>query len=64
MQISLLNERITFQRNVILTDRIGNHMSSGDNGRKYGCFLYCPLVRPYGDCQHHRLPHNVQKRNL
>ena len=28
MQISLLNERITFQRNVILTDHIGNHMSS------------------------------------
>lgn len=36
MQISLLNERITFQRNVILTDRIGNHMSSWND--EFSCY--------------------------
>ena len=36
MQISLLNERITFQRNVILTDHIGNHMSSWND--EFSCY--------------------------
>ena len=36
MQISLLNEMITFQRNVILTDRIGNHMSSWND--EFSCY--------------------------
>ena len=36
MQIALMNERITFQRNVILTDRIGNHMSSWND--EFSCY--------------------------
>ena len=58
MQISLLNERITFQRNVILTDHIGNHMSSWND--EFSCYA----TVGDGDCQHHRLPHNVQERNI
>ena len=36
MEIALLNERITFQRNVTLTDRIGNHRNSWEND--FSCF--------------------------
>ena len=31
MEISLLNQRITFQQNTILTDHIGNHRNSWEN---------------------------------
>ena len=36
MEIALLNERITFQRNVTITDRIGNHRNSWEND--FSCF--------------------------
>ena len=36
MEISLLNQRITFQRNTILTDYIGNHTGSWND--EFSCF--------------------------
>ncbi len=36
MEIALLNQRITFQRNIILTDRIGNHTNSWKD--EFSCF--------------------------
>ena len=36
MEIALLNQRITFQRNAILTDHIGNHTSSWND--EFSCY--------------------------
>ena len=36
MEISLLNQRITFQQNTILTDHIGNHRNSWEND--FSCY--------------------------
>ena len=36
MEIALLNQRITFQRNATLTDSIGNHTSSWND--EFSCF--------------------------
>lgn len=36
MEIALLNQRITFQRNIILTDRISNHTNSWEDD--FSCF--------------------------
>ena len=36
MEIALLNERITFQRNSVLTDRIGSHTSSWND--EFSCY--------------------------
>ena len=36
MEIALLNQRITFQRNAVLTDHIGNHTGSWNDD--FSCY--------------------------
>ena len=48
MNVAMLNERVTFQKNEVVTDRIGNHTNawtdyytcaatiSGENGKEHG----------------------------
>ena len=36
MKVSLMNERVTFQKNAVVTDSIGNHINGWED--EYSCF--------------------------